>query len=321
MNSSFEEEVSECGSIGVSECGNCCIRPTLVLHHPDTPTPRHPHTLCRMMLFMLAAAALAFPTRALAADEGISVTGSATVKAKPTEVIIAGTISGEGELANDASVKYHDSKKKVTAAIDNMKNPDLSMESEGSEIHEAVDPAQQQRIMQGMGGTDTPKVRVNITEKLQLKLKNVDKLESDKLLETVLKLIDASRDAGIAIGPPPATNYYQMQIQAQNGGADSLVLFKIPDTTELETQAYKEAIADAKAKAQRIADLTGVKLGKVLSVHDDNATAAPQQTWNPYVGMMMTNNSGGKGDKEATSGTFGEIPVTVHLHVQFEIEK
>jgi uncharacterized protein YggE len=256
----------------------------------------------------------------MATDEGISVTGTATVKAKPTEVIIAGTISGEGELANDASVKYHDSKKKALAAIDNLKNPDLSMESQGSEIHEAIDPAQQQRMMQGQGGGETPKVRVNITERLQLKLKNVDKLESDKLLEAVLKLIDASRDAGIAVGPPPATNYYQMQIQAQNGGADSLVMFKIPDTTDLQAKAYKDAIADAKAKAQRIADLCGVKLGKVLSVHDENTTAAPQPTWNPYFGMM----SGGadhKADKEATSGTFGEIPVTVHLQVQFEIEK
>jgi uncharacterized protein YggE len=266
---------------------------------------------------------LLFTQQATAADDGISVEGIATVKAKPTEVLIAGSISGEGELANDASVKYHDSKKKALAAIDALKNPDLSVKSDGPEVHEAVDPAQQQRIMQGQGAGETPKVRVNISERLELTLKNADKLENDKLLETVLKLIDASRDAGIIIGPPPATNYYQMQMQAQNGGADSLVQYKIPDTTDLRNQATKQAIDDARAKAQQIADLSGVKLGKVLSVHDEaTAPVQQQQTWNPWMGMMT---GGGDedhtSDKEATSTSFGEIPVTVRLQVQFEIEK
>jgi uncharacterized protein YggE len=254
-----------------------------------------------------------------AADEGISVTGIATVKAKPTEVEIDGTISGEGELANDASVKYHDSKKKVTAGIEAMKNPDLTLKSDGSEVHEAVDPQQQQRIMQGMGGGETPKVRVQISEHMVLKLKNIDKLDPDKLLETVLKLIDTSRDAGLTIGPPPATNYYQMQIQAQNGGADALVAFKIPDITDIQNDAYKQAIADAKAKAQRLADLSGVKLGKVRSVQDEQP-AAQRQVFNPYIGMM-TGGEDHATDKEASSNSFGEIPVTVRLNVQFEIEK
>ena len=264
---------------------------------------------------------LLFTQQATAADEGISVEGIATVKAKPAEVLIAGTISGEGELANDASVKYHDSKKKALAAIDNMKNADLSLKSDGPEVHEAVDPAQQQRIMQGQGAGETPKVRVNISERLELTLKNTDKLETDKLLETVLKLIDTSRDAGIIIGPPPATNYYQMQIQAQNGGADSLVQYKIPDTTDLRNQATKQAIEDARTKAQQIADLSGVKLGKVLSVHDEGTAPVQQQTWNPWMGMMTGGDEDHTTDKEATSTKFGEIPITVRLQVQFEIEK
>jgi uncharacterized protein YggE len=278
-------------------------------------------TLHRKLFPLMAIALLALPlSPALAGDEGISVTGIATVKARPSEVEIAGTVSGEGELANDASVKYHDSKKKVTAGIEGLKNPDLSITADGSQVHEAVDPQQQQRMMQGMGAGEAPKVRVQISERLILKLKNIDKMDPDKLLETVLKLIDTSRDAGLTIGPPPATNYYQMQIQAQNGGADSLVAFKIPDITDIQNQAYKQAMADAKAKAQRIADLSGVKLGRVLSVHDDQTAAAQHQVFNPYMGMM-TGGEDHAMDKEASSTSFGEIPVTVHLNVQFEIEK
>jgi uncharacterized protein YggE len=266
----------------------------------------------RSLLSLLILLTLTAATRA---EDGISVSGTATIKAKPTEIDIVGIVSGEGELANDASVKFHDTKKKALAALDNLKNADLSVESAGSDIHDSVDPQQQMRMMQGQS-TEPPKVRTQITEKLMLKLKNVDKLDPDKLTETILKLVDTSRDAGLTIGPAPITNVYQWQMQQQNGGGggnESLVQFKIPDTTDLQTLACKEAIADARAKAQRIADLTGVKLGKVVSVHDysvtDTASGGIQNGGDHMV------------DKEAVSSTIGDIPITVRLQVQFEIEK
>jgi uncharacterized protein YggE len=258
---------------------------------------------------------------ALAAEEGITVTGSGTVKARPSEVVLQGTVSGEGELANDASVKYRDSKKKAIAAIENLKNPDLTIDTNGSDVHEAVDPQQQQRMMQGMGGGETTKTRVQVSEHLKLTLKNADKLEPDKLMDTVLKLIDTSRDAGIQIGPPPATNYYEMQMQAQNGGGNTLVMFKIPDTTQLQADACKQAVADAREKAQRIADLSGVKLGRVISVQDQGATSNIMAAMYFAMNGMNGNNGDRAVTKEAASETFGEIPVTVHLQVVFEIQK
>jgi len=270
---------------------------------------------------ILTAALLLLPATFAVAEDGISVTGTATVKGKPTEVEITGTITGEGEVANDASVKFRDGKKKATEAIDNLKNADLTMQTEGSDIHEVMDPAQQQRMMQGMGAGESPKVRVQISEKVKLRLKNVDKLDTDKLFETVLKLIDTSRDAGIAIGAAAPMNYYQMQMEMQNGGGGggNLVQFKIPDTTDLQNEAYKQAIADARAKAQRVADLSGVKLGKVLSVHD-NGVNSGQNNPNPY-NPYNNGNSTNQVDKEASSGTLGDIPITVTLQVQFAIDK
>ncbi len=265
---------------------------------------------------LLFAGVLSVGGIARATDEGISVSGIGTIKARPTEVEIDGLVTGEGELANDASVKFRDSRKKAIATIENLKNPDLSIETGGADIHEAVDPAQQQRIMNGQGGGETAKSRVQISEHVKLTLKNVEKLDPEKMMDGVLKLVDSCRDSGLQIGPPPATNYYEIQQRSQNGTGDSLVIFKIADTTQLQAEAYKKAVADAREKAQRLADLAGIKLGRVLSVNDEGATATPAS-----VTVSMNNNQEHQIVKEAASETFGEIPITVKLQVQFEIAK
>ena len=81
-----------------------------------------------------------------------------------------------------------------------MKNPSLSIESKGFTINQAMDPQAQMRMMQGMGG-DPGKQKVAVTEQLRLVLKDVDQLELDKLMETILKMIDVGRDSGLQIGP------------------------------------------------------------------------------------------------------------------------
>jgi uncharacterized protein YggE len=257
----------------------------------------------------LAAALLAVPVARAGDTNTISVAGSATVKGKPSVVTITATVTGEAELAADASVKYGDTKKKATAALAALKLADLSVEPMGASIDAGTDAAAQQRIMQGMGGEGT-KQRVRITEQLHLVLKNADKVDPAKLTEQVLKVVDAARDAGLQVGPPAPRNWYEMQAQANSGTSSSgLASYKIADVSALQEQAYKEAMADARKRAQRLADLSGVKLGRVVSAQDQGVNASGEMTSGPAQA------------KEATSSTMTDIPVTVRLSVQFEIEK
>jgi uncharacterized protein YggE len=241
------------------------------------------------------------------ADDGITVAGVGTVKGKATVVEIGSSVAGEGELANDASVKYRDAKKRAVAALEALKNPDLSVESKGFSINQAMDPQAQQRMMQGMGVDPNFKAKVEVTEDLKVVLKNADQLAVDKLMETILKVIDTGRDSGLTLGPGSMT-YYQMQMAAQNGQSMSMISFKIPDPSSLREQAYKLAIDDAKTRAGQLAELSGVKLGHILSVQDQDV---PQN--NPNVPADT--------DQSLTSTVFGDIPLTVHLQVQFAIEK
>ena len=239
---------------------------------------------------------------AVAEDAGITVTGTGTVKGRPTVVQIDGTVSGEAELAADANVKFRDSKKKAVAAVDNLKNPDLTLEFEGSGIHEATDPQQQMRMQQGQA-TDAGKPKVSVSEHIKLTLKNVDQIPPDKVLETVLKLLDSSRDAGLQIGSSATLTMWQMQQGQQSN--DSLVTFKIPDTTQMQAEAYKLAVTDARARAEQLAKLAGCTLGAVTSVQDDS-TPTVNGTEIPVT-------------KEATSGAMADIPVTAKIVVHFQL--
>jgi uncharacterized protein YggE len=257
-------------------------------------------------------------------DQGITVVGNGTAKGKPTIIEMSAHVSGEGELAGDARVKYQDAKKKGLAALDALKNPDLSVQAEGPSVSQAINPQAQMQMMQGMAAAGAEKSKVQISENLKIEVKGVDKLAPDQVLEMVLKMIDTCRDAGLQVGPPPATNYIQMQIRAQTGAPDSLVSFKIPDKTDLENHAYEQAVADARAKAERIAGMNAVKLGRVLSVKDEGAASSGNNAMNPLMeiyGMAAAAAGGKTEDKSVSSDAPGDIPVSVHLQVTFEILK
>ena len=248
----------------------------------------------------------------------IAVAGAATVKARPTSVVIMATLGGEAELAADARVKFDDAKKKVTGILSGLKNPDLAVDSQGSSIEQGGDAQQQMNRFNGNGNaTDTAKPKVKITEQLKLTLRNADKLDADKLMATVLKTIDTARDAGLQVGPPAPRNYYEMQMQSQNGAG--LCTFRIADVTPLQDQAFKAAVDDARRRAQRLADVSGVKLGRVVSVQEQGGTASAEARNVYYYGGGDTGNAAVT--KEASISTLTDIPVTAKVYVQFEIEK
>ena len=266
-------------------------------------------TICLLLLGLVA---FAHPCAADDNTTGITVTGQGTVKARPSEAEILATVSGEGELAADANVKYIDARKKAVDSINAMNNSDLSVELQGPVIEQATDPAAQMRMMQGMG-TDTGKQQVRVSENLKVLLKNIDKVDPAKLVQTIVKIVDAGRDAGLQVGPAPAQNYYQMQMQAQSGTGASIVTFELPDKSQAEQEAYQKAIEDARTKAQRIADLSGIKLGRVLSVTDQET--AGNAIANPYINIPAPPD-----DKQLQTAALTEIPVTVRLVVRFDID-
>lgn len=248
-------------------------------------------------------------------DRTITVTGSGDAKGRPTLVEMSAVVTGEAELAADAVVKFKDARRRAVKALEELKVPSLTIESRGFTLSQGIDASQQQMMMRGQMVTNS-KQRVQVTEPMRLIIRGVDKMKDEELMNTVLKVIDAGRDAGLTVGPASPQNYYQMQMMMQRGDTSGggLASFKVENAAELREAAYAKAIENARGKAQRLAALSGVKLGRVASVQDGSPIQQPNQA--VYAAYMQAQQGG----DELSSPVAGDITMNVRLTVQFSIE-
>ena len=99
---------------------------------------------------------------------------------------------------------------------------------------------------------------------------------------------------------------------AIDAGANAIhgINFSIGDSSRLETQARLRAVADAKAKAEELADLTGVSIGPVVSVSEVIGTGG--------IGVMREMDLGMGGGAGPISPA--EMDYTVQLQVTYAIQ-
>ena len=105
---------------------------------------------------------------------------------------------------------------------------------------------------------------------------------------------------------------------AAEAGGDIVVVnaiqFMIEDTTPLQTQARGLAVKDAEAKAQTLADASGVTLGKPIMITETSHAASPPIAFAKEAAFA---------EDSALSSTpieAGELAVTVNITIVYEIE-
>jgi uncharacterized protein YggE len=86
------------------------------------------------------------------------------------------------------------------------------------------------------------------------------------------------------------------------------VRFVIEDFGKLEEEAYEKAVADARARAGRLARLSRVELGPIVAIRE----------------IAVPGDRGAGGDdelprKRLETSKFQEIPVRVELLVRFQV--
>jgi hypothetical protein len=113
------------------------------------------------------------------------------------------------------------------------------------------------------------------------------------------------------------SKYEELMIGLVNAGVNQIdkVAFKSSKIKELETEARKLAIQDAKKKANDyVSVLAGQKVGKALTITDNSNGYNPQPQVFSSMSMKMEDNS----NQETLA--VGEMDVQINVSVTFALE-
>ena len=113
------------------------------------------------------------------------------------------------------------------------------------------------------------------------------------------------------------TKYDDVMMGLNDAGVNSIndVEFKSSKMENYEREARKNAILNAKQKAQDYVSVLGQKVGKALLITDNSQSYAPQPM---YKGNMMAMAADGGGQRETLA--VGELEIITNVSVTFALE-
>jgi len=252
---------------------------------------------------------------------GVSVTATGEVKAKPNAVEIDVIVGNTEARAADALAKYGEAKQRLVDACGKLKLAELSIEER--EIEVTAESIGMQNGIQAFaapngfsvapvapGGVLVPNgTAVRIARKARITLRGIrDKPEAD-VLATIARIIDAVREAGAIVGPPPRALGAPV-FSSEDGSQNSICSFILEDASDMQKRAVEAAIAQAEQEA---VSLTGGRVGPMTAISPSNSPLSP---WPIFV----SSSNAADPKLRPSSSKFMEIPVRVTVHATFRIE-
>lgn len=184
------------------------------------------------IVFILILATMGVVAYADDAASGITVNGSAEIKAKPDLAYITFGVKTESANAASAAQENARTSSALIDAIEKFGIPKADIETVGYSVTPVIDYNVSPPVTSGY----------SVSNQVQVKTKDLDKIG---------KLIDTAISAGANIG-------YGLN-------------FTIADDAAIKMKALAQAIENAKAKASVIAETLRVHLGKVKTVSESGS--------------------------------------------------
>ena len=210
-------------------------------------------------------------------SRSIHVTGNGSVVGKPDMATLNLGVSVEKETVTEAREAAAIT---MTAVIDSLKANDVAekdIQTESFSIYPQYDYTDNGRVLRGYRVNNTVSVKV-------------------RELENLSDVIDEAAKAG---GDIVVVNSIQ---------------FMIEDLTALEMQARSLAVKDAVAKAQTLAEASGVTLGKPITITETTSGDSPPIFYAESAPLVADSL------RSSTPVEAGELAVIVNITVAYEIE-
>jgi uncharacterized protein len=238
--------------------------------------------------------------------EGFTVAGKSSISAKPNLVEIDLDVSASSELTADAIVKYRDARRRLQEAFTALKLANVTVEERGLQVDQKGQD-QSRYFWGGMPNTRN-KTEVQLSRKLVVKASNLRKIDEEALMQLVGKLLDVAQDAGAKVGPQ--TDWREIWYYGYSRSPQGLVRFVLDDFDKLQEEAYEKAIADARARAERLARLSHVELGPIVAIREISVPGD----------QVSNSDDEGQNRKRLETAKYHDIPVKVELQVRFQVQ-
>lgn len=265
-------------------------------------------TLLTLALLLMTVAAV---TPARAEDQTVNVSAMGEIKVRPDTVEISGMLSESNEKMKDAVTAFRDTQRRAIASVQAAGIENLTVKASELSISVSGEMMEYDRFGNEVE-KPLPKGSLTISQSVTLKITGLDKLEEQEVIDLVVKLIGAAREAGIDLNAISASD---MQRMNWGYGIDSSgsAVFSISDPDAVRKAATKDAMAKARADAEFLAELAGGKLGPVVAIGDGQSSQASITPYYYGYGMAEEDLS------EYATPSLDEITVYRPLAVTFRL--
>lgn len=262
-----------------------------------------------LALSLVGAAAWWAGTLSYAADEKrLAVTGAGKVEVRPDLMEVTANVSASGTMTGDALKKFRANRRRGVDAVAKLKIKGLEVKGSGiSVVSNAIVQQFKQRFgngqQPGMGGEAT------FSETLTFVVPGIDRLTDEQVQDLVTKILDATKDAGLAPGFPNDQNPYYYNY---NSYRPQVVFFRLADPEVSRQHALDLAAKDARTKAEQMAKRLNFTLGKAVQVRESGGrqTSANRQ-------VVIAGNTDSSSAESSTA--LHNVTVEAFLSVEYEI--
>ena len=270
--------------------------------------PAHKLLLQSPILFLIGLCfVLTLPSESTAQDTGarsIEVFGTGSASAKPDLLVVDAFITAEEKTAKKVLSEIFKTKKKLAETINPMDFPEVEIKLKDSLFSTNLNS---EDMMMGAADEITSDGYV-LSQPIEIRIA-INQSDTEKsTLQLLSKLVDTAETVGVSFDE---TSDPMMGFTVQSG-TGSMAKGDLKDRKSLEKQATKQAFENARSEAEKLAELAGGKLGKVISIQA-TGPAGNDDSWGDYMNAMMGVAAAAQAD------SLLKIEVSRSLSVKFEL--
>ena len=208
--------------------------------------------------------------------QGLSVSGEGRASAAPDVAVLGLGVSAKAATVKAANSQAQEALSDLLDSLEDNGVQEKDIQTSQFSIRPEYDYRNNEQILTGY----------RVSHMLQVKVRDIDKAG---------EVIDDAVEAGGDL----------LQVQS--------ISFTIDDTTALRSEARAEAVADAQTKAEELATLAGVTLGKPTYITESISTPYPQPYYDRGGVFAME-------EAAVTEISTGELEVVVSVYMTYTID-